>query len=166
VEVAGNGSADLDSAAYNNAFNRNVRDSGAILVGASLSDQRSPTCWTNFGTRVDVHGWGENVVTMGYGDLFTGDHNKENQFYTAQFSGTSSASPIIVGSAASIQGVANNLGLAQFDSMAMRELLVGTGTVQTGDLARNIGPLPNIRAAIESINTQLPPPRNFNIIIQ
>jgi len=35
-------------------FNRNVRDSGAILVGASLSSSRTPTCWTNFGDRVDV----------------------------------------------------------------------------------------------------------------
>jgi len=163
VEAAGNGSADLDSAAYNDAFNRNVRDSGAILVGASLSNKRSPTCWTNFGTRIDVHGWGENVVTMGYGDLFKGDNREEDRFYTAQFSGTSSASPIIVGAAACIQGVAINLGHAPFDSMTMRALLVETGTLQTDDLERNIGPLPNIRTAIESIIT---PPQNLRLLIQ
>lgn len=163
VEAAGNGSADLDSAAYDNAFNRDIRDSGAILVGASLSSQRSPTCWTNFGDRVDVHGWGENVVTIGYGDLFTGNHGEENRFYTAQFSGTSSASPIIVGSAASIQGIANNLGLAQFDSIGMRGLLSETGTLQTNDLERNIGPLPNLRAAIEDII--MPPQANIAWLI-
>lgn len=68
VEAGGNGSADLDDPVYGGLFDRNVRDSGALLVAASLSTGRWPTCWTNYGSRIDVHGWGENVVTLGYGD--------------------------------------------------------------------------------------------------
>jgi hypothetical protein len=149
VEAAGNGSANLDDAAYGGRFNRAVRDSGAILVGASTSTTRVPMCWTNFGGRVDVHGWGENVVTMGYGDLFS---SGEDQYYTSFFSGTSSASPIVTGAAASVQGAARASGRAALDSRAMRSLLAGTGTAQAND-ARRIGPLPDLRRALTQLRT-------------
>src|SRR6185503_15780254 len=38
IESAGNGSEDLDHPDYNGAFDRNRRDSGAILVGAGLPE--------------------------------------------------------------------------------------------------------------------------------
>src|SRR5205085_10068201 len=70
VEAAGNGSMNLDSSIYGGAFNRAVRDSGAIVVGAGTSfGGRAPECWTNFGSRVDVQGWGDSVATPGGGDL-------------------------------------------------------------------------------------------------
>jgi hypothetical protein len=147
VEAAGNGSANLDDAAYGGRFNRAVRDSGAIVVGASTSTTRVPMCWTNFGGRVDVHGWGENVVTMGYGDLFS---SGEDQYYTSFFSGTSSASPIVTGAAASLQGAALASGRAALDSRAMRNLLASNGTAQAAD-SRNIGPLPDLRRALAAI---------------
>ena len=151
VEAAGNGSSNLDDSVYGGRFNRKVRDSGAILVAASESNAGIPTCWTNWGSRIDVHGWGYNVVTLGYGDLHNG--GSENSYYTAQFSGTSSASPIIVGATASVQGVAMALG-KPMQPLEIRKLLTDTGTPQEGNLSKQIGPLPNLCKAI----TPPPPP--------
>jgi hypothetical protein len=146
VEAAGNGSANLDSSAYGGLFNRSVRDSGAIIVGASTATTRAPMCWTNYGSRVDVHGWGERVYSMGYGDVFS---SGEDQYYTATFSGTSSASPIVVGAAASAQGVALANG-RRLTSVQMRGLLRNNGTAQASD-ARQIGPLPDLRKALPKV---------------
>jgi serine protease len=151
VEAAGNGSMNLDSPIYGGAFNRAVRDSGAIVVGAGTSfGGRAPECWTNYGSRVDVHGWGDSVATLGYGDLaMVNGAGDANQFYTSTFGGTSSASPIVVSAVADLQGarIAHGLGIAS--TSAMRSLLVATGTPQTG--ANHIGPLPNLRAALDSL---------------
>lgn len=151
VEAAGNGSVNMDAGVFAGVFNRNIRDSGAIIVGASRSSQRSPMCFTNFGSRVDVNGWGENVVTMGYGSLFDGGHGEEDRFYTNSFGGTSSASPIVVGAAAIIQSVSNSLGQPALDSIAMRDVLASTGTLQSSGLSRPIGTFPNLSAAIDSL---------------
>ncbi|NVJ10049.1 S8 family serine peptidase [Myxococcus sp. AM001] len=148
VEAAGNGSADLDASAYGSAFNRNIRDSGAIFVGGSTATTRSPMCWTNFGSRVDVHGWGERVYSMGYGNVF-GSSYGEDQFYTSSFSGTSSASPIVVGAAASAQGVALANG-RRLTSVQMRSLLRANGTPQAAN-ARQIGPLPDLAKALPKV---------------
>ena len=147
VEAAGNGSANLDDAAYGNLFNRNVRDSGAIVVGASTATTRVPMCWTNFGSRVDVHGWGEQVASMGYGDLFA---SGEDQFYTATFGGTSSASPIVTGAAASLQGVAIASGRGLLAPREVRQILAETGTPQAAS-SMNIGRLPDLRQAITRV---------------
>lgn len=151
VEAGGNGSVNLDDPVYAGAFDRNIRDSGAILVGAGRSAAREPLCFTNFGTRIDMHGWGNNVATLGYGVLFTGDHTDENQFYTTAFGGTSSASPIVAGAVASVQGIALSNGLTPLRPLEMRTLLSTTGTPQAYNLTNNIGPLPNIKAAAESM---------------
>ncbi len=147
VEAAGNGSVDLDHPDFNGVFDRNVRDSGAIIVAASFSTSSEPMCFTNFGSRIDVHAWGENVTTTGYGDLFNAgvDH-----LYTSTFSGTSSASPMVVGSIASIQGVRLANGLPILNSIEMRNVLTRNGTAQTINTAVRIGPLPNIKASIDS----------------
>ncbi|WP_239470045.1 AbfB domain-containing protein [Archangium violaceum] len=162
VEAAGNGSANLDEGAYGNAFNRSVRDSGAILVGASGATTRAPTCWTNFGSRVDVHGWGENVVTMGYGDRF-GSAYGEDQYYTSTFSGTSSASPVVAGSALSIQGAVRARGQGALDPRAVRSLLANTGTPQASD-SRKIGPLPNLRKALQAGLLPINRYRSFQVV--
>jgi subtilisin family serine protease len=110
VEAAGNGNVNLDDPACNNLFDRNVRDSGAIIVGAGDSGTRARLSFSSYGSRVDLQGWGNNVTTTGYGDLFNpGD---ERQEYTSVFSGTSSASPIVTGAALAIQGAVIKMGLA------------------------------------------------------
>jgi hypothetical protein len=105
-------------------------------------------CWTNFGSRVDVHGWGEKVYSMGYGSLF-GSSYGEDQYYTSTFSGTSSASPVIVGAAASAQGVAKANG-RQLTSRQMRGVLSSNGTAQAPD-SRNIGPLPDLKKVLPKV---------------
>jgi len=111
VQAAGNGNVDLDQPACLQRFNRGVRDSGAIIVGAGApavdSNPRSRLSFSDYGDRVDVQGWGSGVATTGYGDLFApgGDPTRA---YTENFSGTSSASPIVAGAVASIQGIAKD----------------------------------------------------------
>ena len=152
VEAAGNGSMNLDSAIYGGLFNRGVRDSGAIIVGAGTSNGRVPECWSNFGSRVDVQGWGDSVATLAYGDLLMANGSDSRQWYTRSFSGTSSASPIVTGAAAAIQGMRKARGLYTLNSYQMRRLLGQTGTSQASD-SRNIGPLPNLRSAFDAHGT-------------
>lgn len=161
VEAGGNGATNLDDAVYQNRFNRQVRDSGAILVGAGEPATRAATCFSNYGSRVDVHGWGWNVATLGYGDLFNGGGD-ENQFYTATFSGTSSATPIVTGAAASIIGVslAYGQGYGYRSPREIRQILADTGTPQTGSLW--IGPRPNLAQAVPRV-LDLRPTASFSI---
>jgi serine protease len=157
VEAAGNGGTNLDDPAFGGAFNRSVRDSGAVLVGAGLSnDPSTPSCFTNWGSRVDVHGWGDSVATMGFGDLFDGNAGGGpdiNQLYTGFFNGTSSASPIVTGAVADLKGVAlaNGLGMTPAQT---RQLLVATGTPSPS--SKHIGSLPDLRAAISALLNQRP----------
>jgi len=143
VEAAGNGQQDLDDAVYQGFFDRDVRDSGAIMVGATSGSGLNPAWFTNHGTRVDLCGWGLNVATCAYGDLQGGDD--ETLWYTVAFSGTSSASPIVTGAVASLQGMAEaTLGLT-LDAFLAREILSQTGTATTGP--EIIGPRPDLVAA-------------------
>jgi hypothetical protein len=109
VEAAGNGTSNLDLNVYEGRFDRTLRDSGAIMVGASQSTSRTPNGSSNSGSRIDVHAWGVNVATLGYGDI-RANGGDVNQFYTSSFSGTSSASPIVAGAVLSIQGVLKDSG--------------------------------------------------------
>jgi hypothetical protein len=71
------------------------------------------------------------------------------QFYDRSFSGTSSASPIVVGAAAIVQSTRAARGLAKLNSVQMRTLLIVTGTPQAAaTVGTLIGPLPNLAAAI------------------
>jgi hypothetical protein len=175
VEAAGNRGRNLDDARYQGKFDRRVRDSGAILVGAGQSAAAAPTktncggiAWTpqaplpfsDYGSRVDVQGWGERVFTTGQGGPSTTgpDPTDKNQMY-CNFAGTSSATPMVAGVVASIQGMLKALGRPPLLPTEMRDLLVATGTPQQqADLdgdgtidPRHLGPLPNLRAAINAL---------------
>ena len=149
VEAAGNGARSLDHPVFEQLFDREVRDSGAILVSASASDGITPKCGgtgPNFGTRIDLHAWGEDVATTGSagGKLFPELHFCTN--YTVGFSGSSSASAIVAGAAASLQGIHRNLTGEPMAPADLVELMVSTGTPQaqgTED-SQPIGPQPNI----------------------
>jgi len=159
AQAAGNGEMNLDHSRYNNRFDRFYRDSGALFVGGGTSDDHSAKCWSNFGDRLDVQGWGENVMTTGYGTP-TSDTSlqvnglDQNQWYTSGFSGTSSATPVVAGAVAAIQGVqfANNNRMLNW--YEMRDLLSRTGTPQSG--SNRIGPLPDLRAAIDELAPPTP----------
>lgn len=171
VEAAGNGAENLDDAIYQNPgpgfpagwtnpFRRTNRDSGAIVVGAGAPPpgthgrnhgaDRSRLDFSNFGALVDAQGWGREVTTCAYGDLQGGTN--ENLWYTDTFSGTSSASPIIVGVAASLQGMAQARGKPFLTPAKFRACLRSTGSPQQNEPGRpatqRIGNRPNLRQLV------------------
>lgn len=171
VEAAGNGNNNLDDPVYNtplpgfpaswrNAFNRSQRDSGAVLVGAGApppgthgrdwGPDRSRLDFSNYGASIDVQGWGREVTTCGYGDLQGG--RSEDLWYTDQFSGTSSASPCVVGTLACVQGVLRAAARAALSPAQARQLLRSSGSPQTDGPGRpasqRIGTRPNLRQLI------------------
>jgi serine protease len=103
VAAAGNGDMNLDAAGCAGIFDTSVRDSGAIIVGAGYKQEK--LYFSSYGSRVDVQGQGYGVYTTGYGDAFydPNDYSNVNRHYTDDFSGTSSASPIVAGAAAVLQ---------------------------------------------------------------
>jgi len=172
VEAAGNGAENLDDPLYDqpdpsfpdswdNPF-RDARDSGAIVVGAGappsgqFGPDRSRLDFSNFGSRLDCQGWGRGVVSTGYGDLYGGSADAFRTIaYTAQFSGTSSASPIVTGVVACLQGIARVRGMS-LDPTRVRMLLRETGSPQTGNpvggVSQRIGNRPDLEALIARIS--------------
>jgi hypothetical protein len=156
VEAAGNGGVNLDQAACGNTFNRAARDSGAIIVGAGGppgTTDRQRLAFSSFGSRVDLQGWGGSVMTTGYGTFYVDpdDPTNRNRFYGSTFNGTSSASPIVAGAAANLQGIAINTFGTPLIPFQVRSLLQTTGSPQLGNVAQNIGPRPDLQAAIAAI---------------
>jgi len=175
VEAAGNGAENLDDALYDtnpaapfgpfpswwrNPFRRNPLDSGAIVVGAGApppgthgrdhGPDRSRLDFSNWGALVDAQGWGREVTTTGYGDLQGGLN--EDEWYTDRFSGTSSASPIVVGALTCVQGVLRAHGRIPLSPARAREVLRATGSPQQNALGRpstqRIGNRPDLRQMI------------------
>lgn len=153
VEAAGNGSNDLDTfvdAGGDQVLNRasaDFRDSGAIMVGAgSSTTPHTRLNFSNFGSRIDCYGWGENVDTA----TSTTVMPFSTTAYTGGFNGTSSASPIITGAALVVQGVAEaNLGY-RFSAWQMRAILSNptTGTASNDPVNDRIGVMPDLAAII------------------
>jgi hypothetical protein len=171
VEAAGNGSQNLDDAIYNqrppgfpatwrNPFNPANPSSRAVVVGAGApppgthgrnhGPDRSRLGFSNYGRRVDCQGWGREVTTTGYGDLQGGAD--PNRWYTDQFSGTSSASPIVVGAIACLQGILRARRMRLLTPSATISLLRTTGSPQTDAPGRprtqRIGNRPNLQQMI------------------
>ncbi len=159
VEAAGNGYSDLDGWSTPGGVQRLNRtsadfvDSGAIMVGASVSTVPHDRWWaSNFGSRIDCFAWGENVTSTGYGDLDNGGGNAD-RWYTDTFQGTSSASPIIVSAAALVQ---SNYQVATGTLLSpgqMRALLSNpaTGTPQGVGVAGAIGVMPDLAAIVPAL---------------
>ena len=156
IEAAGNGAENLDHRAYGGKFDRAKRDSGAIMVGAGAPsregwDDLERLDFSNYGGRVDVQGWGRKVATLDYGDLQRCDEQTASRHYTDEFSGTSSASPIVAGAAVLMQGLAKERRGAPLKPAELRALLTETGTPQAGDTERHIGPRPDLARAISEL---------------
>lgn len=159
VAAAGNGNVNLDDPRCMGKYNRAVRDSGAIIVGAGGSGRagctsaRTKKSFSTYGSRVDVQGWGDCVWTTSHGNGYKDPANTsdENRWYRRNFSGTSSASPFVAAAAANIQGIAINEFGSPLAPSDVRQLLVETGLPQQGDTTQKIGPLVNLRAAIDKL---------------
>ncbi|HEY5952337.1 MAG TPA: S8 family serine peptidase, partial [Kofleriaceae bacterium] len=155
IEAAGNGGENLDHRAYKGKLTRSGRDSGAIMVGAGGPpregfDDRERLDFSNYGSRVDVQGWGRMVATLDYGDLqnCTGaDASYTDRHYTGEFGGTSSASPIVAGAAVLVESYAKQQGRL-LSPHEVRDILHHTGTPQAGDTKQNIGPRPDLARAL------------------
>ena len=143
VAAAGNGAVNLDAAACGGAFDRSLYDSGAIFVGAG-SAAHAPLSYASYGSRVDVQGIAEGLVTLGGGNLF--DPGDVRQRYQSSFGGSSGASALVAGAALAVQGGRRARGLDPLEPAELRALLVETGTPQAAD-ARHIGPLPDAQQA-------------------
>jgi len=180
VEAGGNGARSLDNNVFNtpqtgfpptwsNPFNPANPGSGAVVVGAGAPPQgthgndhgpdRSRLDFSNYGSRVDVQGWGREVTSTGYGDLQGGPAT--DKWYTDQFSGTSSASPIVVGALGCVQGCLRAAGLTLLTPDDTRRLLRETGSPQQDAPGRlrtqRIGNRPNLRAILTRL-LNLPAP--------
>jgi hypothetical protein len=159
VEAAGNGGVDLDQPACGATFDRSMRDSGAIIVGAggppgnAQFPDRERISSSTYGSRVDMQGWGVGVMTTGYGFDYTNPDDPTNPdfFYTFSFNATSAASAIAAGAAANLQGIALNHFGRPLRPLLLRQLLVSTGSPQLGDTTEHIGPRPDLTAAIEAM---------------
>ncbi|MEY9990088.1 hypothetical protein ABIE67_002120 [Streptomyces sp. V4I8] len=182
VAAAGNGAESLDDAVYErrpdgfpeswrNPFNPSNPSSGAVLVGAGApppgthgrdhGPDRSRLAFSNYGARVDAQGWGHEVTTTGGfwdkpGDLQGGP--EEIAWYTDTFSGTSSASPVVVGALAALQGMLKAAGRQPMSPERAREVLRATGSPQQDAPGRpasqRIGSRPDIKAAVTRLVPQ------------
>lgn len=146
IAAAGNGNQNLDDPFY---ATYNARgNSGAIIVGAgSPNTTHSKLSFSTYGSRVDVQGWGSNVLAAGYGSYQKYD-NDNNRTYN-YFSGTSSATPVVASAATLIQSYYHQATGQYLSPAAMKNLLISTGIPQGGTVAgQKIGPFPNVKNAI------------------
>jgi hypothetical protein len=151
VEAGGNGGVDTDNMTW-------YGDSGAIIVGAGgayiggtyPNGDLQKLWYSSYGSRFNLQGWGENVVTTGSGDLYSAEG--VNRWYTSSFSGTSSASPMVAGAVACLVGwYAQNVSTTPLTPAMVRSTLIATGTAQALSPSGNIGPRPDLAAAIASL---------------
>ncbi|MFC8132149.1 S8 family peptidase [Streptomyces sp. NPDC057302] len=179
VGAAGNGAESLDDAVYErrpdefppswrNPFNPSNRPSGAVLVGAGApppgthgrdhGPDRSRLAFSNYGARLDAQGWGRETTTTGGswnqpGDLQGGPD--EIAWYTDTFSGTSSASPVVVGALACLQGMLKAAGQQLMTPARARTVLRSTGSPQQDAPGRpasqRIGNRPDIKSAVTNL---------------
>jgi len=158
VSTGGNGNQNVDGPEYEDRFNREVRDSGAIMVGAGSSTTHDRLGFSNYGSRFDLQGWGHNIVTTGgNGNLQGGtDPANVNFRYTRTFGGTSGAGPIVTSAVVAIQSYLKATDQGIWSAAEIADVLKQTGTSQGGDTSEHIGPLPDLEAALRSIEVDAP----------
>jgi hypothetical protein len=179
VEAAGNGEQNLDDSDYGTGNGAHWpflvgNESGAIIVGAGAVSStlggtdvpRSRMWYSNYGYAVDIQGNGEAVTTTGYGDLYSIEG--VNSYYTDGFGGTSSASPIVTGAVLLLQSLYKDTTGTILTPDQMLNLLASTGKPQQSgdyDLSYNIGPLPNVMQAFNTIYVSVGLEENANSFI-
>ncbi len=144
IEAGGNGSYNLDdyaNAAGERIFDRNgpgFRDSLAVMVGAADSGVHARWQGSNYGSRIDCYGWGENV------DTATTNEAGTTSSYEPNFLATSAASAIVAGAAVIVQSLAS-AGAGLLTPKKLRDALVAGGTPSALPAADRIGVMPNLR---------------------
>ena len=119
--------------------------------GAPPGVDQAPRSWffggSSYGSRVDLQGWYTSIVTTGGTELSDAffPESDPRQAYTANFGGTSGASPMIVAAAVIANAVSLQHHQRPWEPHTLRELLKQTGDSQPEDDPKHIGPQPNIR---------------------
>ena len=170
VEAAGNGAENLDDVAVSDAgrglscrlaqfvpadeprLGRHRRRAPARRLPARTAATTGPTVrasTSRTGARSSMRRAGAaRSRRCGYGDLQGGTN--EDLWYTDTFSGTSSASPIVTGAIACIQGMAKAKGRPVLTPAQVRNCLRSTGSPQQDAPGRpatqRIGNRPDLRA--------------------
>ncbi len=154
VEAGGNGYQNTDYLTW-------YGNSGAIVVGAggAYSGGTYPEgdlqriSFSSYGSRFDLQGWGENVTTTGYGDLYNAEGF--NYWYRRDFAGTSSASPVVAGAVVCCVGYwKSNISSTPPSPHYLRTVLINTGTPQVSPGTGKIGPRPDLQAAFTAFNAE------------
>lgn len=143
IEAAGNGYYDLDSLTF-------VGDSGAFIVGAGGAypggaypeGDLERLSFSSFGSRVNLQGWGENVITTGYGDLYQEGATNDLD-YTQTFRGTSSASAHVA-AAVACYAAWHNPTYGPLAPGLLRDRFQLHGTDQVMGPFGHIGPRPDL----------------------
>lgn len=142
VMSAGNDCRNLDD------VNWPTFDTGSIVVGAGMPTgspngldpysrlgfsnhfSEPDTSYDSLDRRVHVQAWGDEVVTLGFGDLH--DPGSRRREYTAQFGGTSACAPMIAGVCAAVQGIAKSFFGTPLTPEQVRGLVAGNNFCQEG----------------------------------
>jgi serine protease len=146
VAAGGNGNVSLDDPVFLNVFNRAFRDSGAVLVGASEGGPLVRASYSNWGSRLDAHSWGDSVAACGYSSYFY-PNNDDRQAYTEGAGGTSASTPQVAGVVASLLGAAKRQLGQPLTNAQLLALLHAHGP-NTPDV---IGRRPDLLAALVAI---------------
>ncbi|HRE79206.1 MAG TPA: S8 family peptidase [Flavobacterium sp.] len=145
VAAAGNGNQNLNGTLFTSYMNRG--NSGAIIVGGGLSNlTHNKISYSTHGSRVDLQGWAQNVFACGYGTLIM-INDDVNQGYV-NFSGTSSATPMVAACAIVLQSYHHSLTGNYLTGPQLRTILQETGIPQGNPSAGNVGPFPNMKDAV------------------
>ncbi|MFJ4153554.1 S8 family serine peptidase [Pseudomonas sp. NPDC089752] len=101
-------------------------DAGAILVGACHSWDGKAHQYSNYNYRYRMlNAWGDSVATLGKGTLQNKDD--DNRDYRDDYSGTSSATPLVTGAMALIQSYAMEQHHLYLNADQMHLLLMQSG---------------------------------------
>lgn len=120
---------------------------GALVVGAGNSPEvagctsedgasRSRIESSNYDGRIDLQGWGTCVYTTAPDDEYL------------YWGFTSAATPVVAGAAALLSSIAERTRGLNLSGDQVRRLLRTSGSPQVFGRGGNIGPLPNLRAAV------------------
>ncbi|MFW0013759.1 MAG: S8 family serine peptidase [Arsenophonus endosymbiont of Dermacentor nuttalli] len=140
IAAAGNGGENLNDDYY--AEYRNRGDNCAVRVWVEALKIKYVAHFLPMAKiMIHVQGWGDSVVTTGFGTLYNGGPNNN---YASNFDGTSAATPIVASAAIAIQSWYKQQTGKVLTPREIRSLLIETGTPQRPDFINgHIGPLPN-----------------------
>lgn len=151
IEAAGHGAINLDHPALKGKFDRNRRDSGAILVGALDPRTGLRSAFSNFGSRVDSSSWGAFVVTTSYGHATL--YNQINAWYINDYSGIGAATAIVAGASACLSSIAIAYK-KRLTPLQLRSLITSNGTVLAENNSALVGTQPDLGRAIFAMFAQ------------